>query len=330
MRLFEYLQKRERRLAFPWMGVTGLRLTGYKMHEVYLSPQKHLELARLMDREFKADFIYPLDDGAVFVETLGLPLLQPDYDFPSVLENPLKTVEDIEKLEIPDPYASGRMPLYLEALRLIAGSSEKPLAISLQGPFTLGVELVGVADFSRAIIRRPAFVEAVLDFSNRIVTAYAEAVVKAGVRFLCVSEPTAVILSPERFEALCGRRLRDLFDRLPPDVWRVLHICGDTNYLLPQMLECGAEGLSLDQVMDLPETAKKAPEDVVIIGNLDPIYVLREMDQAGVRERTLELLKSMKDFPNFLFSFGCDCTPDTPLENLKAAMAAARTRLSDL
>lgn len=312
------------------MGAVGLRLTGYKLHEVYLSPQKHLELAMLMDREFEADFVYPLDDGAVFVETLGLPLLRPDYDFPSVLENPVKTAEGLEKLEMPDPYASGRMPLYLEALRLIAGSSEKPLAISLQGPFTLGVELVGVADFARAIIRRPAFVEAVLDFSNRLVAAYAAAVVKAGVRFLCISEPTSVIISPAHFETLVGRRLRELFGRLPADVWRVLHICGDTNYLLPQMLDCGAEGLSLDQVMDLPGTAKRAPEDVVIIGNLDPVYVLREMDPAGVRERTLELLRSMKDFPNFLFSFGCDCTPDTPLENLKAALAAAKTRLVDL
>ncbi len=329
MRLFEYLLNRERRLAFPWMGVTGLRLTGYKMREVYLSPQKHLELAMAMDCEFGADFVYPLDDGSIFAETLGLSMLQPDCDFPSVLENPVKTFDDIEKLEMPDPYASGRMPLYLEALRLIAGLSEKPLAISVPGPFTVGVELVGVTDFARAIIRRPAFAEAVLDFSGRMVAAYINAVVDAGVRFMCISEPTAVILSPVRFESMCGQRLQAIFSQLPSHVWRVLHICGDTNYLLPQMLKCGAEGLSLDQVMDLPQTAAKVPGDVVIIGNLDPIYVLREMDPAGVRERTLELLKSMKEFPNFLFSFGCDCTPDTPLENLKVAMEAARMRFSD-
>ncbi|WP_054697118.1 hypothetical protein [Syntrophomonas palmitatica] len=45
MRLYEYVSGFDRRLAFPWMSSIGLRLTGYKLEEVYLSPPKHLELA---------------------------------------------------------------------------------------------------------------------------------------------------------------------------------------------------------------------------------------------------------------------------------------------
>jgi uroporphyrinogen decarboxylase len=330
MRLYEYVANYKRRLAFPWMATIGLQLTGYKLSEVYLSPQKHLELAIAMDQEFGADFVYPLDDGAIFAETLEVPLLQSDYDFPSTLENPIKNAEDLARLKLLDPYSDGRMPQYLEALNLIANHFEKPLAISLQGPFTLAVELVGITDFARAIIRNPGFVQEVIDFTNQIVGDYAQAVVEAGVRLLCISEPTAVILSPNRFENMVANRLRSLFGRLPEHVWRVLHICGNTNYIMPQMLNCGVEGLSLDQVMNLPEVADQVPEEVVIIGNLDPIYVLRELEPFQVREHTLELLKSMRGYPNFLFSFGCDCTPDTPHENLKAAIEAAQSPYSEL
>ncbi|MEN6325398.1 MAG: uroporphyrinogen decarboxylase family protein [Syntrophomonas sp.] len=330
MRLIDYISDRDRFLSFPWMGTAGLRLCGCKLYDVYLSPPKQLEIARQMDQEFDADFSYPMDDGAIFVDTLGLPLLKPDYDFPSVLENPIKSRADLESLALPNLYADGRIPVHLEALKLIAAAINKPLALSVQGPFTLAVELVGATDFVRAIIRNPDFIERVLDFTNQLVGEYARAAVKMGVRFLCICEPTAVILSPARFEKMVAGRLRELYSSLDPGVWKVLHICGDTSFLLPQMLACGAEGLSLDQVMDLPMVIGLVPKDIVILGNLDPVQVLREFPPDQVREQTLELLRSMKGHSNYMFSFGCDCTPDTPLDNIRAAMDASRTLFRDL
>lgn len=330
MRLIEYISGRDRYLNFPWMATTGLRLCGYSLYEVYLSPQKQLEIALRMDQEFNADFAYPMDDGVIFVDNLGLPLLKPDFDFPSVLENPVKNISDLELLPVLNPYTDGRMPLHLEALELIASRIDKPLALSVQGPFTLAVELVGATDFVRAIIRNPDFVEKVLEFTTRIVGEYVRATVKMGTRFLCICEPTAVILSPARFEKMVAGNLREIYNSLDPEVWKVLHICGDTSLLLPQMLNCGAEGLSLDQVMDLPAVMAMVPEDMIVLGNLDPIHVLRRLSAGQVQERTLELLRSIKGRPNYIFSFGCDCSPDTPLDNIRAAMEASRTSFSDL
>ena len=330
MRLIDFISERDRYLSFPWMATAGLQLCGYTLYDVYLSPQRQLEVAQRMNQEFNADFTYPMDDGAIFVETLGLPLLKPDFDFPSVLENPIKTTKDLEELQVPNPYSDGRMPLNLKALELIATRIRKPLSLSIQGPFTLAVELVGATDFVRAIIRNPDFIEKVLDFTNQVVGDYARATVKAGTKFICISEPTAVILSPDRFEKMVAVRLRALYNSLGPGVWKVLHICGDTRFLLPHMLECGAEGLSLDQVMDLSSIIKTVPQNTVILGNLDPVYDLRELSPEEVRAKTLELLRSMKGHSNYMFSFGCDCTPDTPLDNLRDAMEASRTRFVDL
>ena len=69
------------------------------------------------------------------------------------------------------------MPLNLKALELIATQIRKPLSLSIQGPFTLAVELVGATDFVRAIIRNPDFIEKVLDFTNQVVSDYARATV---------------------------------------------------------------------------------------------------------------------------------------------------------
>jgi uroporphyrinogen decarboxylase len=153
MRLHEYISGFDRRLAFPWMSTIGLHLTGYKRTEVYSSPAKHLELALAMDKKFNADFIYPLDYGAIFSEALGITMLKPDYDFPSTLDHPVKTSQQLSLLRDPDFSSDGFISQYIDAVKLISGSSSKPVAISIRGPFTSAIELTGITDFARAIIR---------------------------------------------------------------------------------------------------------------------------------------------------------------------------------
>ncbi|UNC90861.1 uroporphyrinogen decarboxylase family protein [Candidatus Contubernalis alkaliaceticus] len=328
MRLIDYMKKHDRPIIFPWMGCAGLQLTSYTLYDVYKSPEKQLELARLMDKEFSADFVYPQDDGIIFCETLGLPLLKPDYDFPSVLENPIKNIEDLRKLKVPQPYKNLRMSTNLEALKKIGDHFDKPLAISLMGPFTLAVELVGASDFVRAVILNPDFINEILEFTNEVVKGYARETIKAGVKFMCISEPTGVILSPSRFEELVASRLRNFFADM--DVWKVVHVCGDTSHLIDSLINCGAEALSLDQVMDMPTAASRVPKEMVVMGNIDPIHVLFDMAPQEVKVETLKLLKKMKNHSNFMLSFGCDCVPGTPVENLKAVMEAGHTPFSKL
>jgi len=98
----------------------------------------------------------------------------------------------------------------------------------------------------------------------------------------------------------------------------MMHICGDTSLLLEEILSCGIEGLSLDQVMDIPLTMKIIPEEIVVFGNIDPLKVMLEMDARGVAKETSSLLSAVEDYPNFIMSTGCDCVLETPFENLKA------------
>lgn len=322
-RLIQYLDSLDHRAIMPWMGAVGLALTGDPIYDIYRSPEKQLELARIMDREFNADFIYPMDYGKIFCEALKIPLLRPEHDFPSTAENPVKDDARLSALRVPDPERDGPMPAYLEALKRIADAFEKPLMLSVEGPFTLAMELVGATDMARAIVRNPDFIRRVLDFTTETVAAYAKAAQTAGVRLMVISEPSAILLSPQRFEDLVGPNLRRIFRDL--DLWKALHICGDTTHLLDQMLLCGAQCLSLDQLVDIAAIAPGIPPEIVICGNIDPVCVLQTGTPAGVRAATEKQLRQMGAYPNFMVSFGCDCPPDTPVENLKAVTEAVHS-----
>jgi uroporphyrinogen decarboxylase len=327
-RLIDYVVDRDRRLVFAWMSTIGVRLSGYRVPEIYASPEKQLEVARLMDETFAIDFAYPFDDGHIFRDALGVPMLCPDYDFPSTLQPIIKKGSDVERLRVPDPKVDGRMPLCMQGLDLISDAISKPLAVSMEGPFTLASELVGITEFMRALIRDPGFVREVLDFTTKAVHDFAAEIVKHGARFVVVCEPTASNLSPAHFERWVVPGFRAVYEALP-SVWKVLHICGDTNHLLGPILEAGADGLNLESQIDFPALARKIPQDVVLVGNIDT-FLIAESTPAIIEDTTRALLRAMRDFPNFLMSTACEIVPSTNLENIHAFLRAGRTSASEM
>lgn len=328
MKLLEYINSEKRSFFLPDMGTNGLFLTGYTAYEVYNSPEKQLKLAEKMNELFETDFIYSLCDGAIFCESLGLELLKPDFDFPSVLNHPIIDREALKRYEVPDPYVTGRMPVNLQSLRLISTNIDKPLFVSIQGPFTLAVQLAGATHLLRNVIKDPEFIEELLKFTTETVKRYAIAVKEAGAKYISIAEPATVTLSPKRFEKIVVPNLNEIYDEL--DCWKALHICGDTSELLDLMLTCNVDALSLDQIMDYEKVMEKIPEDIVLLGNLDPLDLLYNSDVETIKLETTKLLKKMRRYDNYMCAFGCNCMNDTPPEKLQAAITSGRIYYDEL
>lgn len=323
MTLLEYINSEDRGFFLPDMGTNGLELVNYTAYEVYNDPRKQLELAKKMNEVFESDFIYSLCDGAIFCETLGLEMLKPDYDFPSVKGHPIKSIEDVRALEVPDPYKSGRMPISLEGLRLIANNIDKPLYVSIQGPFTLAIQLADATHLLRSTRKNVEYVKELLEFTKATVKRYAKAVNEAGAKYISIAEPATITLSPIQFESMVIPMFNEIYDDL--DCWKGMHICGNTTNFLDLMLKCNIDAISLDQIMDYREVIRRVPSNIVLIGNLDPIELIGRGTPKEIKEAILKLKKDMEAHKNHLFDFGCNCLNDTPVENLQVAIESART-----
>lgn len=322
MSLLNYINEKKRTCLLPFMGTNGLFLTGYTIYEVYNSPEKQLEIAKKMDEYFPSDFIYPMDDGNIFCEILNIPMKTPDYDFPSVKEHPVKSLDILKEYKVPDPYKDGRMPINLKSLKLISSNFKKPLFVSLQGPFTLACQMAGISRIAKSLIKEPDFVEKILEFTTEVVLNYAKAIEGQGVKYISIAEPSSGMISPKTFSKFIYSKLKYIYDNL--NCWKGIHICGKTYHLVDQLITIGAEGISFDQIMDLSELAKSFPKDKVIVGNIDPIQVLKAMRPQRVEQETKKLINSMKSYDNFLLAFGCTCLNDTPVENIKAVISALK------
>lgn len=247
----------------------------------------------------------------------------PENSLPYVVSRPVQTTDDLRSLKIPDPYNDGRMPVFLECVRLLSKRFTLLTGAGGCGPFTLAAELMGAERAVTPTIEDPEFLEELLEYCLEVNLAYMKAFTKVGAEIIVVAEPTGAILSPVFFERFSGRYISRIVKEIDCPVG--LHVCGDASHLIKEMCDTGAYSISLDSQVDLLETLRRAPSEVLIAGNLDPVGVFLEMDEEGVRDKTNEMLSEVREYPNYLAASGCDLSPKTPLENIEAFMEAVRS-----
>jgi MtaA/CmuA family methyltransferase len=103
-----------------------------------------------------------------------------------------------------------------------------------------------------------------------------------------------------------------------------IHICGNTDVILEQMLLTGADAFELDYKTDINKIYNIVSHTTTFIGNIDPGGVLALGTEADVRNKTMELLEIYKDSNRFILNAGCAIPPTTPSENLKMMIETAR------
>jgi uroporphyrinogen decarboxylase len=104
----------------------------------------------------------------------------------------------------------------------------------------------------------------------------------------------------------------------------VLHICGDTGAILPDMISTGSDGLDLDYKTDARLACRLMGATTTFIGNIDPCSVLALGEPRLVEEKTRELCALFRENPRFILNAGCALPSTTPAENLRTMIRTAR------
>lgn len=138
-------------------------------------------------------------------------------------------------------------------------------------------------------------------------------------RLYDMSEPAAGLLSGEDCQMYSSIYVKQIVEAVQDDTFVViLHNCGNTGQCTEAMIETGAAALHFGNAINMEETLKLCPEDIVVMGNIDPVGILKQADAATVYRITAGLLEKTAMYKNFVISSGCDMPPLVPAENIKA------------
>jgi uroporphyrinogen decarboxylase len=313
---------REKNLVIPLLGAPGITLSKTTLRENLTNSEVQYKTLSMLIDKFNPDGIFPMMDLTVEIEALGSEINFPENTNPSVAKTLIKNREDLKILKGNWQGISGRMKVFIEVMEKIAKKYSIIKGGYVIGPFTMAGELMGANDIAMQAMLNPELVAELVNFSLEVISEYANALFNAGADAIAVLEPLAVILSPKKYKEFSLYPFKKLVSNLNNKPL-ILHICGNTNHLIKSMLDSGAVGLSLDSVINFEELKKIIPQEITLMGNLNPVKIFLQSTPDQVAEATKSLKESMKDTKNFILSSGCDIPLDTPLKNIEAFMKAA-------
>lgn len=324
-RFLEWADSLGRTPVVPLLGHPGAPLTNTTLKANLTDADTQVKSLKALEEAVSPDALFFFMDLTVEAEALGCGIDFPDNVPPSVRIHPI-TDEDKMYLMEGGSGLMGRMDVFVNTVKKAKKVLDVPLCAYTIGPFTLASQMMGVENICVACAMDPTFVVKLVEKCTQVVINYASALVDAGADVYCMLEPSAALISGRHFKKFSGPFCKEVFNATSK-AWSVLHICGKTNHLMNNMIDTGAEALSLDADVDFPELAKECPDDVVLIGNINPVLTVMQKDPDEIRSSVLNLRQGMKDHRNFVLATGCDLPLETPLENVKAFVDAGKEKL---
>ena len=308
-----------KRVAIPIMTHPGIELCGYPVRQAVTDGAIHAEAIRKLNEAYPAAATTVIMDLTVEAEAFGANIVFEDHSIPTVTGRLVTDLRTVATLPVPG-LDKGRVQEYLKANKLSAEAIEgKPVFAGCIGPFSLAGRLFGMSEMLMEMYIAPDTVNLLLDKCTKFIASYLRAIKETGVNGVVIAEPAAGLVSNEDCEAFSSRYIKTIVEELQDQNFMViLHNCGNTGHCTEAMVSTGAAGFHFGNQANMVEALQNCPKDALVLGNIDPVGIMKMASAEKVSEAVTALLEATKGFPNYVLSTGCDVPPQVPQENIKA------------
>lgn len=235
--------------------------------------------------------------------------------------------ERLKSFRVPDPLGGGRMHDRVKSIALMRQRAGPGMSIVgwVEGPLALAAELRGLNTIMLDFGDDPAFVHDLLAFCADVALAYAPAQIAAGADTIGLSDAAAGLIGPRLYAEFVWPEQRRVLATLRarfPGVLLRLHMCGRTDKLFPRMAELPADIYEIDFPANLQLARDQLGRERVLAGNVSTISDLLE----GTPDQVYAACRRCHEISgrHFIVGAGCEVSPFTPPENVRAMIAYAR------
>ncbi len=319
----------------PLMPITMMfaaHLTGARYRD-YCTNYRVLADAQIrVAEQFGFDYVNTMSDPAREAADCGAAVEYFDHQPVALVEDDalLADKTKLATLKTPDPLGGGRMHKGVQAVAQLKQrvGQEKIVEGWIEGPIAEAADLRGINTIMLDFFDDPAFVRDLFEFVIDMELRFARAQLDAGADLIGVGDAAASLVGPHFYHEHIWPYEKKLVDGLHAMGGRVrLHICGNTRFALEGMGKLGCEIVDLDYLSPMAEGRAKMGPDQVLLGNVNPVLVIRNGKPAEVTAAIAQCHRQTG--PRFIVGPGCEVPRDTPHDNLRALCAYAHQHKPD-
>lgn len=260
------------------------------------------------------------------VEPMGLKLRFVSGVGP-VIENPVRTSEDIDTLSISNTDELGYVA---EAIQMVvkALAGRVPVIGFVGAPFTLASYIIEGGP-TRNFLKTKQMMYAGETLWRRlmgklvdVLGAFGLLQVTAGARAIQVFDTWVGALGPDDYARFVAPYSRALIERLRSSGVPVIHFGTGAGGFYRELHAVGCDVLGVDWRVAIDQAWMDVSYRCAIQGNLDPAVLLAPLPE--LKMRVHELLKRTGSRPGHIFNLGHGILPETPVENVKAVVGYVR------
>jgi uroporphyrinogen decarboxylase len=311
------------RIAIPIMTHPGIELICKKVKDAVQNGEVHALAIKRLNEVYPVAAKTVIMDLTLEAEAFGCQIEFQENDMPHILGRLVSNAEEIENLKVPE-LSAGRVAEYLKANRLtVESTKDKPVFAGVIGPFSLAGRLFDMSEIMVACYMEPEAITNLLKKCTSFILKYCLELKNIGCSGVVIAEPAAGLLSNEDCQHFSSKYVKKIVDAVQDDTFLViLHNCGNQGHCTEAMLNSGANAFHFGNAIDMVETLKNCPKDKLIMGNVDPVGVMKMSSAKEVKAYVIDLLNKTSKFDNFVLSTGCDLPPHVPSENISAFFEA--------
>lgn len=309
-------QAPDRTPLFPLMMFFAADRLGISYSRFSTDPGALAEAQLNLLEHYGVDAITACSDSYRISADLGGEIVIPDGDDTPYLARPLLTCQaDLDRLDRrPDPLRRGsRMYERVQSVEQMARHARDALVLGwVEMPFAEVCEWFGLQETMMLLFDEPELVHQALDMVCQMEIDYAAAQLEAGADMIGCGDAAASLLSPALVEEFVLPYEKRVVEGIHQAGGLVkLHICGNSQHFLGQLVTNGADLYNVDHMVDLA-----AARDVygaagrAFKGNVDPVQSLLNATPAEAESAARRCIELCRGTP-FMLSCGCEIPKDT-------------------
>ncbi|MGB3700423.1 MAG: uroporphyrinogen decarboxylase family protein [Anaerolineales bacterium] len=304
--------------AYIFTGSCNAKLIGASVREL-LTDHKVFTKAQIAAYErYQPDIMIMMWDLSMDIEAMGNELRYPEDSMSVVVKEFLDDKSNFSKLQVPDPQKDGRIPGYLEAcVETKNVVKDAPVSGVIAGPWTIAMGLRGANNLIVDTKMDPEFVHELMKVSTEATKRFTEALNEIGIGVGYSEAPASCnLISPSMYRDFVFPYHKELVSYFKEQKVGVgIHICGNANPILDDMVATGASNISVDSGTDLRKAAEAASGKAVLIGNVPTECFLAESKDV-MRDAVQKCLDQVVEDSGYILAPGCEVPTIAPPEKI--------------